>query len=690
MKAGVSEIPECKVFTIDFQLVGTSYIYDGAKVEEFGDVDKLLKKIELLPVNCVVLAEMGGAVDPVVLTVADRGIEVWTVPATHEQKARDEFGFSAKRSEDSKVLFQMFSDEKWRKLFYRHETADASLLELTDAYATYTKLIRDRVALQNAITSTYRRAAIRGRKPNQSVAEYVKEKSANNPAFAATTGEEKEYLEKVDLLVKSRPEYKKFLAPIAGVGPRIAAGILTGIRKANRFVASEKPAFKITRERCLEYCGLGGQAITDDFVASRRASKTADVGVPQLKADLFLLADQFNRQADESPMKQLLNVHRLKAWTTMLDELLNSPERADVVFTVKGRNGEKVESISPRQLSHLRALRQAKISFIGDYYLPNLLSLEKGELTADFDANAELSKIVEKQIQKDKILIIKHGEFCLSRLPYKKGGPVPYGNWICFASFESPTQLTDAQITEQKILNGLKSDVSSEINDIRQKLEAKKADPKSSGESFEQLQAAFGRRQMRLEILQDSEMSFAEKVQLLRDDEMQIKWQARGIGCQICDLVREQTDILSRELKQIAKAESRLVAPFRKFIDELNKKRKELEVRESELKAKMRETQRAGDAAEVRQIQFRIENENNPERLVEIRKAVKDCESIIKDIRGVYNEIRDHVLKQFKPDIEAVLKDDPRCQGRSARDSKYIRQIISDIIVHCAVKGLSI
>lgn len=689
MKAGIQAVPERKIFAIDFQSVGTSYIYDGAKVEEFKEVDQLLKKIETLPVDCTVLAEMGGAVDPIVLTVSDRGIEIYTVPATFEQKARDEFGFSSKRSEDSKVLSQMFSDEKWRNLFYRHETADETLLELTDAYATYTKLIRDRVALQNAITSTYRRAAIRGRTANQSVSDFVKEKSANNPAFAATTAEEKEYLGKIEALVATRPEYQFLLKPITGVGPRISAGIITGIRKAGRFVAPDKPSFKITRERCLEYCGLGGQAITDDFIASRRASKTADVGVPQLKADLFLLADQFNRQPDESQMKSLINVHRLKAWTTMLDELLNSPERADVVFTIKGRNGEKVESVSPRQLSHLRALRQSKISFIGNYYLPNLLSLEKGELPANFDANVELARVAGAQIERDKILIAKHCNLHLARLPYKKSGSVPYGNWIPFVEIDNPTRLIDEKVIQQNVLAALKRDVQAEMDDTRQKLEAKKSNPNSVGESFEQLQAAFGRRQMRCEMLEYPE-HFTKKIARLRENGMQITFQSRGIGRPICELIREQTTILSQELKTIAGAENRLIAPFRNQIDEFNKKRNELEVRESELKTLLRDAQRRDDRILVLRVELTIKNEKNPSRLVDIRKQIRELENLIKDIHEVYSEIRDDVLKGFKPDLEGVLKNDPRCQNRSGRDAKYIRQIITDLIVHCAVKNLTI
>ena len=241
------------LYSLDIQSRGECFTFDGRRLRSFSSLDPLLNWIEQLPSGTTLLAEMGGAADPVVLVAAEKieDVEIWTVPTTYEKRARSAYGIAG-RKRDAEVLYRMFADPQWRGAFHEHQAADEQLVHLCTTYPTLVSLIAQRVALQNGMTATYHRAATLGRRAGQKIDEYVKERCANNSAFAATVEEEEDYRKQAEKEVQRLPAYQRLLAPIAGIGPRIASGIVSGIRIASRFVPKACASYRIIRECCLE------------------------------------------------------------------------------------------------------------------------------------------------------------------------------------------------------------------------------------------------------------------------------------------------------------------------------------------------------------------------------------------------------------------------------------------------------
>lgn len=671
------------VVALDYQVVGESFWYDGKNRRPLAGPDVVAKWIHNLPGDTVVVTELGGAIDGPVLEIAGRGLEVYYVSTAYEKLARETYGFSGRRR-DAEVLYKMFHDPQWQPLFYQHAVdVDAGIINLSDLYATYTGLIADRVALQNRTTATYRRAAWRGRQPGQSIAKYVSQKQADNPVFAVSTEEEEYYLNEVFKAVESLELYQKVLKPIKGIGTRIGAGLIAGVTKASRFFPPGQPkAMLAAKKRIGEYAGLDGDAISADLIVRRRAKGQKDVGKPGLKSDLFLLADQLNRKDDGVLIKQAIDWRKLKELYTILDELLNSPERSGLIFTPKD-GGAEAKGVLPKMVAHLRALHKAKEVFFVHYFFPAMCAWEQGTLPAGFDATAQLDVVASEQVARDKKLIPRHLPLRLARLPYKpgpKGGTTAFGDWLTVRVLEDPRLIADAKQLRQWAVEQMLVDTEEEIADITGKLLGKKK--RQLNETDGELQAALGRRSQLAEALRQADL------QQLKRLERQLVWETRGIGRPICELIEGQTAILRPQVIQLKEEQQRAESPVQAVIDELHKEKDAAELQASELKRELRRAQKAKDAEAIVKAEKVIAEAALPEKIARLRQEIQKQGKALVRIREDFNKKRQKLLDTFRPDLTGALADDPRLKNRSQRDTRYIQTTIWAVIVHRAVKGL--
>lgn len=672
------------VVALDYQVVGESYWYDGKRRGSLIDPDAVVKWIHNLSKDTVVVTELGGATDGPVLEMAGRGLKVYYIPTAYEKLGREAYGFGGGRRRDSEVLYRMFQDPEWRPLFYEHAVdVDAGIIGLSDVYATYIGLIADRVAHQNRTTASYRRGAWRARQPGQSIADYVSMKQADNPAFIVATEEEEYYLTEVVKAVEPLELYQRVLKPIKGIGVRLGAGIIAGVIKAGRFFPPGQPkAILAAKQRIGEYAGLDGDAITGDLLVRRRTKGQKDVGEPGLKSDLFLLADQFSRKDDEVPIKQVINWRKLKEDYTILDELLNSPERAAKVFTPKEGDPETI-GIGPKQVAHRRALHKAKEVFFIHYFFPAMCAWEQGTLADDFDPNAQLNKVALEQVARDQELIPRHWPLRLARLPYKlppKGGKTAFGDWLTVRRLGDPRLVADAEQLQRWAMEQMLVDTEEEISDITDKLLNKKA--RQPHETDQELQAALGRRSQLAAALRQGDLNQLKRL------ERQLVWETRGIDEPICQLIEQQTAILREQLLKLAEEQQAAEAPVQAAIDELKEQKDAAERQASDLKRRLRQAQRARNPETIAKAERAIDDAGLPEKIAQLRKEVQKQQVKFKEIRKDFDDRRTKLVDTFRPDLSKALNGDPRLENRSNRDKSYIRAMIWTIIQHRAVKGL--
>lgn len=652
------------VVALDYQVKGASFVYNGKRMRELETQDQVVTWIGSLKPGAIVVTELGGATDGPILFIASRGIQVYYVPTVLENQAREGYGFKGKKK-DAEVLHRMFNDPKWRSSFREHQSASEAILRLAELYHVYISLIAARVALQNSITATYTRAAWIGRRAGEKVADYVKRMCADNPAFAATLMEEEWYAGEINTAVEEMELYQITLKPIVGVGSRIGAGLIALVQFASRFIDPTCPdSLKIAKKRFAEYAGLDGKAIDANLMARRRVGGEGDVGKPELKAVAYFAADQAVRQTT-SPLHRTYLQRKLKELHTILDELLNSPNRAHLTFNADKENGE---GLGPKMAAHRRAMRMVKEVFLVEYFFPTMLAWEKEELPDNFDANEKLAELCAIQIAKDKALIDKHAILRLARLPYKvseKGGPTSYGEWITVCDLDVPNRDDLGSLARQKMIN----DLVLEIQDIETKLSGENL--RAENETDDHLRKAQARREAMIQAL------LADKLWALKTYGRRLIWETRGIGQPICDFIGQQVSALKVDLGNLAIKQEQAEAPLRKQVDDLKNQVKDKERLASALKGKKEKI--AEESVQAVAL---------PSEIASLRQQLQITQEDLKKTQKRFDADRVKLLSGFQPDLSAVLDSDPRLVNRSGQDASLIRQAIWAIIQLRAEKGM--
>ncbi len=669
---GIEMVKKEKLVALDFQGVGESYYYDGEKLYSLADASKVAQWIDDLPKDTIVITEFGGSADGPALRIADLGLSLYRVPTAYEQKAREAFGISG-RKKDAQVLYLMFYDKDWRGFFHEYQPIYESIVRINQLYTTYTKLIRDRVAIQLAITSTYRQAFWL-QQLERGLDEFVKSRCADNPAFVDTTTEERAYLLRIKAVLEESELYQKVLQPIPGIGPRIAAGLIGITGSTLRFFAPDKPnSLMVAKWRYAEYAGLGGEAINSNLLATRRSAGQSDIGVPSLKTEAFFVADQFSRQG-----RTMLLWRKLKEFYTILDELLNSSERADLVFTPKNGNAES-KGISPRELAYKRACRKIKEIFVVKYFFTAMYHWETGQLPDDFDAQARLRELGSKRLLRDQELITRHQPLRLAHLPYKKskkGGKTAFGDWmtVCPLSLEEIKSGNLRSLALEQMI----ADINAEIAHISAKLDG--SEKRFPNETLEHLHAALGRRTQIVKALKQDDLG------KLKDYNRQLVWETRGIGELICQFIEKHVHVLRRDFLTWQIQRSAVVDPIEKEIEDLKQQQKDAELKASKLKKDLREAEKEG--GDVTAAEQAIADADLSAHIAQLRDKLNDQKNLLRGAKKDFAQQKLQLTSGFRPDLNAVLNPDPRLQKRSKRDRNYVESMIYAIIEHRAIKGL--
>ncbi|MFA4880346.1 MAG: hypothetical protein WC650_01810 [Candidatus Doudnabacteria bacterium] len=665
-------------FTLDFQRKKTSYVFDvqKGKIIELEGRDKVAAWIDALAEkpDVQVYTELGGATSGPILALEKVGAKIQYVTPTQIKKARESGQFE-KKIEDAELIWEMHYDPEWSKFFRTHLAVEQQILNLSTTYSVYTGLISARVALQNSITSTYGDAAWLNRTSGQNISEYIEERCANNPAFAATLDEEEHYRELLEKAVEEIEFYCLALKPIPGVAARIGAGAISVIRFASRFC--DGAPMKIAKKRFGEYISVDGEGIDNNLRARRRTKNQGDIGLPEAKALAHFIAEQAVRQSGTSLNFAYL-WRKLKDYHTILDELLNSPERVEISFPTPKKGNGKGEKLSPKIVAHRRAMRIIKGVFFVDYLLPNMYAWEKGELKANFDAENELAKICAYQIGKDKTLIEKHQALRLARLPYKQDsnkGPVAYGDWITVCELDKVDSSLD--ILAAKIMA---QDLKEELQNIQNKLENKAK--RTENETDEHLQASLARRQEMIGWLQDTisgEITSLEDLNLkLSQYGRSLVFETRGIGEEINSLIKEQTLRCHAELTKIEQKQNAAEAPLVSQVESFKKEIKEAQRESSALRLRGARKSREEE----------IRSDGLPQAIDSLNQKFEQVQEELKELRKSFDKERRDAFKPIEPLLDKILGDDKRLQNRSSRDLGLIRQTILAMIELQAEKGL--
>ncbi|MEJ0020955.1 MAG: hypothetical protein WDN47_00040 [Candidatus Doudnabacteria bacterium] len=185
------------------------------------------------------------------------------------------------------------------ELFYPTEPRDRDIINIRETYRARMYCMEARIACQlrvrqNLVGQVFR--SNEGKFPEGAIeAEYNKAK-ANNVILKNLTREERKCDTKMLAALKASPVYTEIFEPIEGIGPAIAAGIISTIVDIRRFPA--KPGF---RKFCGVHCTPDGK-----FPKRRRLAEgeTGNDWTPEARQAFFLAAEQFNfRPGSEWNMK---------------------------------------------------------------------------------------------------------------------------------------------------------------------------------------------------------------------------------------------------------------------------------------------------------------------------------------------------------------------------------------------------
>ncbi len=674
---------EVKIFALDYQVKGVSYIYGGGKLMPLEGQDKVAEWIAKLPTDAVVITEQGGATDGPIYRLVNRGVEVHYVPTTYENLARTEYGVSGKK-EDAKVLWRMFH-EGYARNFHRHTPTDDAVVRLSLLYNTYTGLIADRVAAQNRVTATYTRSAWFVAGDEESIQEFIDVSCTTNPAFAATTTEEESYKKELERLVGSMPIYKTLIAPITGIGPRIGAAMIVYLKQAERFFDPDNPAsLGIAQKRWGEYSGLDGEAFTVELLAARRTGGSCDIGVPGLKAVLHLTAEQFVRQQG-SPLRSVYDIRKWKEFCGMLDILLNSKTEAELIFDTKNGGDGEGFGIGPVELAHKRASRYLKQLWGIKYWFPYAHKFQKCALPEDFDANQALATVATRDIELTLKCIRRDSTLRLARQSYErppKGGKISYQEWPTVIELGSPSDLNHPDMLREFAIEQMIADVEQELAEM-QALESKKQNG-GKYKSAKAVQEKIGRLVQLIDILQ------SRRLNELPNRGRQLICESHGIGRPIIDFIDRHVPILAEQIQVLQAQQEVAVAPVRTRLEELKTQRDAMELEASELQGEFRRAQRTKDAPLIADAKARIAEADLTRRIAEVREEMKASEKDLSKLRKDHNKEMDNLISGFKPDLADILNADPRLLNRSKRDRQYVETLIWSVIQHRAEFGLSL
>jgi len=173
------------------------------------------------------------------------------------------------------------------ELFYSIEPRDLAVIELRECYRARIEAMKARIGaearLQQRLTGQVLRQKF-GSNFEGSIEAQFDLRKTNDRVLLALAAEENDREKELIKCIKQVPIYQKIFEPITGVGPMIAARLISAIIDVRRFSKKAK---------LVKFCGV--HVLPDGRFVRRRNGEVANWHNDARQA-LYLIGDQFNRR----------------------------------------------------------------------------------------------------------------------------------------------------------------------------------------------------------------------------------------------------------------------------------------------------------------------------------------------------------------------------------------------------------
>lgn len=260
-------------------------------------IDKVPATFDGIQSDDTVAMALGGSGDYLAFAinrvVSRGGGKVIRVAPFVLQKKRDEFGFKDKTT-DAELLVTLTQREP--KLFYPIVDRDAKLILVREQYQLRMDTMKARIACEQRL-----RQRLIGRVftttdglfPEGGIEKAFDALKATDTIFIALKKEENRAIKDLTDAIEDLDVYQKVFAPIAGMGPMIAARIISAVVDIRRFATAGK---------FTAYCGV--HVLGDGRIPRRRNSTVANWHGDCRQA-LYLFVDQCVKRRDSEWGKYL-------------------------------------------------------------------------------------------------------------------------------------------------------------------------------------------------------------------------------------------------------------------------------------------------------------------------------------------------------------------------------------------------
>ncbi len=260
---------------------------DSVKFVKLKDEQAELDFLTSVKKDDVLAMTLGGSGDYLAYAAsrvaAEVGASMMRTPPFVLASARKRVG--GERKDDAALLAQLVQEHQHS--FYPTIDRDRNLILVREHYRARTEAMKARIACEQRLHQRFIGAvftASDGISPEGAIEKRFDAMKANDKILMALLEEEKERMKELERALKVLDVYQHVFVPIAGVGPAIAARLISTIVDIRRFEkASQLVAF------------CGAHVLPNGRFARRRSGELANWHNDARQA-LFLAGDQFNRR----------------------------------------------------------------------------------------------------------------------------------------------------------------------------------------------------------------------------------------------------------------------------------------------------------------------------------------------------------------------------------------------------------
>lgn len=253
-----------------------------------------------------------------------RKVTIWRTPPGKLADAR----ISKSKDDDAQRLATLIVEH--REMFYKLNRKDVQVLLLSKVYAQLVDARKDRIACEQRLLRREKRAFLLDEEPPviQTLEKHFDEIKASDATFRELTAVEKRCQTQVEAVLLPIDVYVGLFEPIIGMGPLIAARIISAIRNIERFPS---------KHQLVAYCGAHvclfddkGNPLPSDYHFPRRRGGERSNWSPEARQGGYLFLQSVIKNP-KSPWNRIYKYNKEKY-------RIRYPEPVDHV--VLKRNGQ--------------------------------------------------------------------------------------------------------------------------------------------------------------------------------------------------------------------------------------------------------------------------------------------------------------------------------------------------------------